>query len=81
MSKETQIAFIEKEIRKTGRYSRNQALSNYITRLSSIIKVLNNAGYVIEGSTKTLGTKTRWGNAKDYEYTIHFKPKDPVFCE
>ena len=81
MSKVTQIAFIEKEIRTAGFYTRNQALGNYITRLSSIIQYLNDSGYVIKGKTKPLGTKTRWGNAKDYQYEIIFKPASPVFYE
>lgn len=66
-----QKAFVEEIIKKNGFITRNQALSVFITRLSSIIKNLKNEGYNIEGGYGEKGV--------DYIYQwLDFKPELPV---
>lgn len=65
-----QRAYVKNIIDATGCITRNQALSVFITRLSSIIKQLNNEGYNITGKYGEKGI--------DYIYTWHdFKPSLP----
>ena len=66
--KKTQYNFVKKQLLEKGQITRNQALQNYITRLSSIILTLKEEGFEIEGSFK----KVKGG--KDYVYTLQKSP-------
>lgn len=64
MTNQTQIDWARKELLKTGRITRNQALRRYISRLGAIIHTLKKEGMIIEGGYNT----NRYG--KDYEYIL-----------
>lgn len=79
--KKTQLAWVEKELRTRGYITRNEMLREYISRGSAIICALNKKGYVIEGENLKTGTKSKWGTAIDYKYTLKYRPINPVFIK
>ena len=60
--KMTQLSWAKHQLKSKGYVSRNDALSNRITRLAAIIAELRSQGYQIEGGWQ----KTIFG--KDYLY-------------
>ena len=82
MTNQSQIKFVEKELRKYKRISRNKCLAKYITRLGAIIKLLEEKGFVFDsipsksGKTMMNGRfiKTRYG--EDYVYYLVSAPKE-----
>lgn len=64
MKKNTQKAWILKQLRENGRITRNECLKNYISRLGARISDLKSEGWKIEGEF----IKTT--NGKDYVYTL-----------
>lgn len=73
MKYEIQYVRILKELRKTGKLSRNWALKNYITRLSAYIYDLESMGWQF-GKRGYL--KNEFG--KDYVYYVTKQPKNYV---
>lgn len=71
-----QRSFVKEIIDKQGFITRNQALSVFITRLSSIIKNLKDEGYNIEGRYGEKGVDYiyEW---KDFQPNLeHIAPKE-----
>ena len=50
--KQTQKEFVVSKLKKDGSISRNFCLSNYISRLGSIINNLNREGWQLDGENK-----------------------------
>ena len=65
--KQTQIQWVKLQISLNGEITRNQCLSNFISRLSAIIQDLEVEGY-------TFSTSHRGG---DFVYTLLSKPEKP----
>lgn len=66
--KQSQEQWVIKKLLENGKISRNEALRNYVSRLSAIILNLNKAGWVIEGKNeRTLGG---YGKGLDYVYKL-----------
>ena len=70
-SQKSQKHKVIQKLRADGEVSRNWCLSQYISRLSAIIQVLESEGYIFE-------TKTKDG---DYVYKIKDAPKRVVRME
>jgi len=67
--KKTQIDFVRSRLQRYGSITRNQALRNYISRLSAIIHTLRHEeGMEIEGTY--IKTKTPFGEGRDYKYFL-----------
>ena len=65
MTTNTQIAWVQKELIKYGKISRNKCLARYISRLGAIIpRIVERTGVEIEGRYVT----TKKG--KDYVYFL-----------
>lgn len=64
MKVKTQHQWVKERLLKNGYITRNQALKQYITRLSAIIWDLREDGNYITGEF----VKTK--NGRDYKYTI-----------
>jgi hypothetical protein len=65
----TQTEFVLNKLKEVGYISRNQALSNYITRLGAIIDTLKRKGYKIEGAYNKGGLYANLSK-KDYIYRL-----------
>lgn len=59
-TKENQIAWVEEQLRKHKRVTRNQALRQYITRLAALVGRLRERGWEIEGEKE----------GRDYVYVL-----------
>jgi len=66
--KQTQKEWVISQLEQYGEISRNNALQNFITRLSAITLTLKNEGWDLEG-------KWRGG---DYVYSVVKKPVKPL---
>jgi hypothetical protein len=81
MTNEHQIKWVEKQLIKRKRISRNECLRNYISRLGAIIHVLKERGYVFDshwsmnGEVEFHGDFVKTPNGKDYVYTLLASPK------
>lgn len=64
----SQKTFVENELIKNRRITRNFCLRNYISRLGAIISVLKDNGYVFEA--KYVEIETPFGKGKDFEYSV-----------
>ena len=64
MKKNTQKAWILKQLRENGRITRNECLKNFISRLGARISDLKEEGWNIEGEF------IKTPNGKDYVYTL-----------
>jgi hypothetical protein len=64
VNKNTQIKWVQSQLNKTGKISRNACLAKYISRLADIVFKLRKQGYPLEGRR----VKTR--NGEDYVYEI-----------
>lgn len=73
MTNSTQLQFIKNVLIEQGSITRNFALTNYISRLSALIAVLKNDGWIIEG--RYIPVMTPFGKGKDYQYVV-FKRGD-----
>ena len=71
MTGKSQLKRVEDRLKQCGSISRNECLSNRITRLSAIIQVLEDKGYEFE-------TFSRNG---DYVYKVVISPKDKFDLE
>jgi hypothetical protein len=75
-----QKRFIQKELEKYGKVSRNKCLKNYISRLGMWIKQLEEEGYVFDsrpsktGKTMLNGRFEKTRNGMDYVYYLVAKP-------
>ena len=70
--KQSQAQYVEKILLEYGRITRNECLQQFISRLGSIINILNSQGWTITG--KYIKTKS----GKDYEYTAEKVPYKQV---
>lgn len=68
--KKTQIKFVTARLDAAGEVSRNECLSNFISRLAAIIAVLKKEGWQFHGEIRTSGMST------DYVYKLIFRPTD-----
>jgi hypothetical protein len=81
MTNEIQIKWVEKQLIKRKKISRNECLRNYISRLGAIINVLKERGYVFDshwsknGEVEFHGNFVKTPNGKDYVYTLLASPK------
>jgi len=64
----TQLQWVKDKLKKDGFITRNECLSNYISRLGAIISVLKEQGYEFEAGYFKL--ETMFGISKDYKYTL-----------
>ena len=64
-----QRKWVENQLKTTGEVSRNNALSQFISRLGAIVYKMNKSGWEITGEYR----KTEHG--KDFVYTLISSPK------
>jgi hypothetical protein len=64
----TQKQWVENQLIKNGKITRNECLRNYISRLGAIISMLKDDGYKFE--IGYVEVETPFGKGKDYEYRI-----------
>ena len=73
MSKETQLSWVRKHIDDTNGISRNFCLQNYVSRLSALIFMLNEEGYIFKAEFVKFKTNHGW-EGRDFVYTCTFNP-------
>ena len=73
MKKETQLNWVRKHIDDTNSISRNFCLQNYVSRLSALIFMLNEEGYVFDAKFVKFKTNHGW-EGRDFVYTCTYNP-------
>lgn len=73
MTNMTQKQWVMDQLESNGHITRNECLRVYISRLSAIIQLLEEDGYIFDRGF--IDVATPWGGVgKDYKYTVRYNP-------